>query len=211
MQFRIDFHVHTENSPDALGSLKEISYYARRRKLDAVVVADHDRFTLDGIQEVGDVTFFPAIELRTFAGHVICLSPKKHFDPRIAYHDPVKYIHDVGGYVIWAHPFDLSFMRSHKSSIEPDAIEVYNSASFPFHSSSRKAFRLAESMRLPMVAGSDAHMPKDVGLCYVEIEANSLYEAIFEVLKGKGQPNGQATPLSDFIQLNVLRILRKML
>jgi len=209
MRFRIDFHVHTENSPDAFGSLKEISYFAKKHGVNIIVVADHNRFTIDAIQEVDGVFFIPAIELKTFAGHIVCLFPKKHFDPRAAYFSPLKYVHDADGYAIWAHPYDLSFMKKHKSIIIPDAIEVYNSASFPFRSSSRKAWLLAEEMRLPKTAGSDAHMPKHVGLCYVEVNANSLNEALDEVFKGNGEPHGEARPLREFIKLNIIRILKK--
>ncbi|MGQ9781833.1 MAG: PHP-associated domain-containing protein [Nitrososphaeria archaeon] len=209
MRYKIDFHVHTENSPDALGSLKEISYFARRREVNAVVVADHNRLTIEEVREVYGVSFIPAIEVRTFAGHVVCLLPRKRFDLSMAYHNPTGQIHEAGGYVIWAHPFDLSFMRSRKSSIDADAIEVYNSSSFPFRRSSKKALMLAESLGLPKVAGSDAHIPKNVGLCYVEVEAGSLLEAVSEILKGNGMLHGQATPLTDFIRLNILRVMKK--
>lgn len=208
MRYRIDFHVHTENSPDAFGSLTEISKFARRRGIDAVAVADHNRLTIEGVQEVDGVSFIPAIELRTFAGHVVCLLPKKRFDLTMAYHDPTKQIHEAGGYVIWAHPFDLNLMRRHRKPIDADAVEVFNSASFPFRTSSRKAFMLAEGLGIPKVAGSDAHMPKNVGLCYVEVEASSLHEAISETFRGRGMPHGQARPLTDFIRLNMLRLAR---
>ena len=209
MSFKIDFHVHTENSYDAFGSLKEISYFAKKRGINAVAVADHNRFTIDVVYEVDGVFFIPAIELKTFAGHIVCLLPKKHFDPIAVYNDPIRYVHDVDGYAIWAHPYDLSFMKKYKGNIVPDAIEVYNSASLPFGSSSREAWLLAEEMHLPKTAGSDAHMPKHVGLCYVEVKASSLNEALGEIFKGNGEPHGEARPLKEFIQLNIIRILKR--
>jgi predicted metal-dependent phosphoesterase TrpH len=211
MRFKIDFHVHTENSPDAFGSLKEISYFAKKRGVNTVVVADHNRFTIDAIQEVDEVFFIPAIELKTLSGHIVCLLPKKHFDPRTAYFSPLKCVHDAGGYAILAHPYGLSFMKKHNSAIIPDAIEVYNSASFPFSSSSRKAWLLAEKMGLPKIAGSDAHMPKHVGLCYVEIDAKSLDEALDNIIKGNGALHGEARPLRELVKLNIIRILKKIL
>jgi len=208
MNFRIDFHVHTKNSIDAFGSLEEISFYAKRRGVNSVAICDHEKFTLDGIHEIDGVFFIPAIEIRTFAGHVVCLYPKTHFDVKSAYNDPIKIIHEAGGYAIWAHPYDLVFFKKGKGLIKPDAIEVYNSASFPFRRSSHKALKLAELLNLPKVAGSDAHLPKNVGLCYVEVEATSVSEAIVEVFKGKGVPHGRARPLTDLLQLNASRIMR---
>lgn len=209
MKYRIDFHVHSENSEDALGSLQEISYFARKRGISAVVIADHDKFSLEKIVEINGVYLIPAIELRTFTGHVICLLPKKHFNPKTAYYNPVETIHEVDGYAIWAHPFDRVFFKKIKT-ILPDAIEVYNSASFPFKSSSSKAFLLAEKLNVPKVAGSDAHIPEDVGLCYVEIEASSINSAIENVFFGKGLPYGSNRPVNHMIKLIVRRILKRL-
>ncbi|MGD0329905.1 MAG: PHP domain-containing protein [Nitrososphaeria archaeon] len=209
MSFKIDFHVHTENSDDAFGSLKEISYFAKKRDIKAVAVADHNKFTIDAVSEVEGVFFIPAIELKTFAGHIICLLPKEHFDPTAAYSDPIRYIHQVGGHAILAHPYGQSYIRKQKVNITPDAIEVYNSASFPFGSSSRKAWLLAEEMHLPKTAGSDAHMPKHVGLCYVEVNAGSLNEALDEVFQGNGVLHGEARTIREFIQLNIVRVLKR--
>ncbi|MCX8188814.1 MAG: PHP domain-containing protein [Nitrososphaeria archaeon] len=209
MKYRIDFHVHSENSRDALGSLQEISYFARKREINAVAIADHDTFSLEEVVEVNGVYFIPAIELRTFVGHVVCLLPKKRFNPKAAYHDPIEIIHKVEGYAIWAHPFDRVFFKKIKTVV-PDAIEVYNSASFPFKSSSSKAFLLAHELNVPMVAGSDAHIPEDVGLCYVEVDASSILDAVEKVFFGKGSLYGNSRPLSHMIKLVFGRILKKL-
>ncbi|MEM0384892.1 MAG: PHP domain-containing protein [Nitrososphaeria archaeon] len=209
MKYRIDFHVHSENSKDALGSFQQISYFARKREINAVVIADHDFFSLEEVVEVNGVYLIPAIELRTFFGHVVCLLPKRRFNPKSAYHDPIEIIHKVEGYAIWAHPFDRVFFKRIKK-IMPDAIEVYNSASFPFKSSSSKAFLLAKELDIPMVAGSDAHLPEDVGLCYVEVEASSIFDAIEKIFLGKGSPHGRSRPLSHMIKLFFGRILKKL-
>lgn len=209
MKYRIDFHVHSGKSKDALGSLKEISYFARRRGINAVAIADHDIFSLEEIVEVNGVHFIPAIELRTFVGHIVCLLPKKFFDPRSAYHTPIEIIHKVEGYAVWAHPFDRVLFKKIKTII-PDAIEVYNSASFPFKSSSSKAFLLAKELSVPMVAGSDAHLPEDVGLCYVEVEASSINDAIEKVFLGKGLLYGSSRPPSHMIKLVFGRIIKRL-
>jgi predicted metal-dependent phosphoesterase TrpH len=209
MKYRIDFHVHSENSDDAIGSLQEISYFARRRNIDAVVIADHDKFSLKEILKVNGVHLIPAIELKTIVGHVVCVLPKKHFNPKAAYQNPVKVVHEAGGYAIWAHPFDRILHRS-REKIFPDAIEVYNSASFLFKSSSSKAWSLAERLNLPKVAGSDAHLPEDVGLCYVEVEASSVDEAIEKVFCGEGLPYGRRRPLTHMVKLAAKRVLKKI-
>ncbi|MEM3403812.1 MAG: PHP domain-containing protein [Nitrososphaeria archaeon] len=208
MSFKIDFHVHTKNSKDAFGSLEEISFYAKRRGINSVVISDHEKFTIDKVQEIDGVFFIPAIEIRTFAGHMVCVYPKVQFDVRRAYSDPVKFIHGAGGYAVWAHPYDLFFFKKGRNLLKPDAIEVYNSASFPFRSSSNKALKLAELLNLPKVAGSDAHLPKNVGLCYVEVKSDSVSGAITEVFKGRGVPYGQAWSIIDSFQLNALRMMR---
>jgi len=209
MRFKIDFHVHTNNSPDAFGSLNEISYFARKRSIDAVVIADHEKYTIDEVKEVDSILFVPAIELRTLVGHVICLLPKKQFDPISAFDDPVGFSHNAGGFAIWVHPCDLSLSKRRKGTIKPDAIEVFNSGSIPFKSSHVKSLKLAESLCLPKVAGSDAHLPKDVGLCYVEIEASSLSQAIAGILKGEGSPYGRPRPTIDLLQLIMARIMKR--
>jgi len=209
MKYRIDFHVHSENSDDAVGSLQEISYFARRRGLDAVAIADHDKFSLDKEVKVNGVHLIPAIELRTRVGHIVCLLPKKRFNPKSAYDSPVEAVHEAGGYAIWAHPFDRTSFRRRGEEILPDAIEVYNSASFPFKSSSSRAWLLAERLKVPKVAGSDAHLPEDVGLCYVEVEASSVEEAVENVFRGGGRPYGVSRPVAHVIKLAFRRLLKK--
>jgi predicted metal-dependent phosphoesterase TrpH len=46
MKYHIDFHVHTDRSPDGRSSLKAIAAAAKKRGLDAIAVADHDLFTV---------------------------------------------------------------------------------------------------------------------------------------------------------------------
>lgn len=116
-------------------------------------------------------------------------------------------IHRLGGVAIIAHPYDLfrSSVKPDRLTVRPDAIEVYNASSMLHSLTWKKALASARNSDLPMVAGSDSHIPQTVGTAYTIVECDtSKPEAI---IKAIGE--GSVTPVPGTIRVS--QRLRKII
>ena len=81
-----------------------------------------------------------------------------------------------------------------------DAVEVLNSKSI-WKRFNRKAREFAEAHKLPMIAGSDAHIPQYIGACYTLVETKGTNQRpsereIFSAIKaGKTVCSGNVVGL----------------
>lgn len=190
--FRVDLHAHTRfyHSPrghptpfDPLGA-RLLAWYARRRGLDAVAVTNHD-YRVD-YQPPG-VTLLPGIEISTSRGHVTVVGPDppERTDPGVlSPTEAVDLAHDHDCVAILAHPFRGSTAR--RSAAEFDAVEL-NGKHPDTHA---KVRALAERRGLPLVGGSDAHFPFEVGRGYTAVDADELTpEAVVAAIRdGRVEP-----------------------
>lgn len=198
-------HTHTCYSEDATTTLKEVIHYAKKSRLDGVAVTDHN--TVAGaLKLVGnsELVIIPGVEVDTLNGQILALNVKTHITPKLRLTETVEEIHNVGGIVVAAHPTsvlktNLGFNITAKSNL--DAVEVINSTSFPFFLATRLSRRLAERLRLPQTAGSDAHHAAEIGTAFTLVEADSNPEDIVEAIrKGAIIPCGKPITWAKRIQ-----------
>jgi predicted metal-dependent phosphoesterase TrpH len=87
------------------------------------------------------------------------------------------------------------------SATNIDAVEVINAAAFPFFLSNYISRRLAQRLRLPQTAGSDAHHPREIGKAYTLVDADSNRDDVIEAIrKGKTTPFGKPIPWAFRLQ-----------
>ena len=213
MHIKADLHVHTIYSGDSVITPKDLVFYAKKRGLNAVAVTDHDR--LDGALRIAsevDFPIIPGIEVSSLQGHIIGLNVREPVGRDLSADETVERIHDLGGVAIACHPFALFKGSIGKYVTEKfDAVEAINSSSFPFASSTRKANELAEKLRLPKTAGTDAHYGPVVGQAYTVIEAELAVDSMVKALV-EGQCRAVGNALSWAMRVeNQGRFLRKFL
>jgi predicted metal-dependent phosphoesterase TrpH len=92
-----------------------------------------------------------------------------------------------------------------------DAVETINASSFPFRIATRRANELAEHLKLPKVAGTDAHYGPVIGRAYTIIDAEPNVEATAKAItNGQCQPFGKS--ISTLMRLeNQGRFIKKYL
>lgn len=180
--FRVDFHVHSEASPDGLSTLDELAYAAKAAGLDAVAIADHDRFTLKQPERREGVLFLPACEVSTRQGHVLALFCTSQFDPAAlrrngelpSAEQAAQLIRAHGGLAVIAHPFEKRDREL--SALAPflDGVEAANSRAY-FHNpeANRMAEDYAKQYGLPQLGGSDAHSARALGNAWTVVSAES--------------------------------------
>ena len=207
---KIDFHVHTLYSHDSKTSLKEVLVYARRRGLDGVAITDHD--TIEGAIELSKLCnkkgtpfiVIPGLEVSSKHGHILALNVNDLVKPGRDIVETIDEIHDKGGLAVLAHPFSFFKgipFREILRAEDADAIEVINSCAVPFSLSVRLGRRYARALKLPEVAGSDAHIPEVIGLSYCEVYSDlDVEEVLKAVKKGYTKPYGSGVPLYERIK-----------
>ncbi len=182
---RYDLHVHTTHS-DGISSVEEVLKKAEEVGLTGIAITDHD--TVAGIEEAKkiakklDLEFIPGVEITTQYGDLLALNVEEVVKGEIM--EIIDKIHELGGIVAIAHPFVGNFpvmLKDIAHVLRIDAIEVYN-AMTPFEAN-MQAFKLAKELKLPGIAGSDAHDSEFVGKAFTICDDN--LDIISAIKKGR--------------------------
>jgi predicted metal-dependent phosphoesterase TrpH len=174
MELKLDLHIHSAHSPDGRMSLEEIIERCRKAGLDGAAVCDHDRVLTES-PDFSDFLLIPGVELSTQYGHLLGLfvsSPIETKDFRQA----VDAIHAQGGIAVLAHPFEHSVGAERLLPLLSllDGMEVWNSrATRKNRLANAQADTFAAQHSLRPFAGSDAHVPQEIGNATLIIEAAS--------------------------------------
>lgn len=174
----IDLHVHTRffhghrelgDAFDPIG-LRLLAWLARARGLDGVATTNHNyytRFSGQGLPR--SFAVIPGIEISTTQGHVLVIGPDPPAETSQGEFTPAEILdlaHDQGCAAILAHPYRNSTIR--RLDLPWDAIE-FNGKHPQTHAWAR---RLAEERGLPVVGGSDAHYPLEVGRAHTVVDVD---------------------------------------
>jgi predicted metal-dependent phosphoesterase TrpH len=209
---KIDLHVHTTYSSDALITPKDLIFYAKRCGLDGVAVTDHDR--IDGALKIAKETDFlvvPGIEISSLNGHIIGLDVDELVPPKLDVDETLDRIHEAGGIAVACHPVTF-FKESLKGHISArfDAVEVINASAFPFNYSVRRSGEIASRLGIARVGGSDAHYGPEIGYAYTLVNAESDVDGVVSAIrKGLCSPYGRAIPLTMRLKKELLLLKRK--
>lgn len=172
---RVDCHLHTVYSGDAVTTLDELVRRVAEERIDVVCVTDHH--SLEGARQVlaseTGVRVIVGEEIRTTAGELIGLFLTERIPYVLPIDDVVARIRAQGGVVYAPHPLDPA--RSSVGAVildrlarrgDLDVVEVFN-AKVGDPVLNERAADAARRYGLPAAAGSDAHDPAGVGAAYV--------------------------------------------
>lgn len=167
---RVDLHTHTRRSPDAGMDPAELLERADRAGLDRIAVTDHGE--IDGALEAHELDPDRAIvgeEVRCACRtEVIGLFLRRRIPSGLPLEEAVERIRDQGGVVCAPHPYAYAWRPGRRAARVvglADAVEVANARAFlpPWN---LLASRIARRRGLPVLGGSDAHFPREVGRAY---------------------------------------------
>ena len=195
LALKLDLHVHTCYSPDALTTLEEVVVYSKKRGLDGVAITDHD--TIEGalrLRKERELVVIPGVEISTLEGHVLALNISQSIPPGLTIEETIQLIHKAGGTAVAAHP-SVFYKKMNRVDSSFDAIEVINASAFPFLLSTCLNRKLARRLNLPQTAGSDAHYAPEIGFAYTLVDADQEVEEIVQAIKeGAIVPVGKPIP-----------------
>jgi predicted metal-dependent phosphoesterase TrpH len=170
---------------------------ARRRGLDGFAITNHDFYRPATV--VDRDRCLPGIEVTTTAGHLLVIGPDppRATEPgRLDPHAAVEMAHDRNCVAIVAHPFRNSGLRHVEADY--DAVELNGK-----HPELRREVRaFARERDLPVVGGSDAHLPIEIGRTATRIDADSLdpQSVVAAIRNGAAEPVTRTGPLDAAIR-----------
>ncbi len=173
---RVDCHLHTVASGDAVLTLDQLATRVHETGLDVVFITDHNvtSAAVTAVERDLGVRVIVGEEIRTPDGDMIGLFLTERVPYVLPVAEVVARIRAQGGLVYAPHPFDL--VRSSLGRVLPglcargdvDVIEVFN-AKIADQALNDQAAALATAYSLPGAAGSDAHDAPGVGAAYLEM------------------------------------------
>lgn len=175
MKIRLDLHTHSAASPDGRMTLDELVRAARAAELNGVAVTDHD-VTLTGAPAYDGFLIIPGCEFSTEFGHLLGLFLREPID-RMSFVRTVSAIHAQGGLAVLAHPFEHTRDDARIAPFAPllDGVEVWNGrAERKIRDANALAKAFAEAHGLRPFAGSDAHVPEEIGNGVVTLDVPAL-------------------------------------
>ena len=171
----VDLHNHTSFSYDSVNLLGDFERAHRQGKFGLLAVTDHH--TVEGASRMRDLATFPVIvgqEILTNEGEIIGLFIERQVKRDLSPEETVDCIKAQGGLVYVPHPFmrhaghALRYSALVRILPAVDIIEVHNGGMpVPWPNSAALAF--ARKHQIALGAGSDAHMPCEIGVAGVAL------------------------------------------
>ncbi len=215
----IDLHIHTiVGSMDSDISPKRLAEAARQTGLTGVAITEHMSMWLpdeaEHLRRESGLFLFNAKEWSTEMGHVIVLGLDRDVRGISRVRDLRRVCRERDAFMILCHPFryfpgpsnflfgsrrDAESMSIVELAEHPffslvDAVEVLNGGCIDREN--RLAQEVARHAGLPGVAGSDAHMPMEVGryATIFEKDLTSEEEMLAELRAGRFRPAQRVQP-----------------
>jgi len=181
---RIDLHVHTQEWSDGKAPAADMIRAGIEHGLDGLVIADH-HYLLARAEQRALQAQFPGFtvlrgaEVSVGTDHVLVIGGSAEEVPKVrpeTVGELGEFARATGAFTVLAHPFWREPVIGF--SLEefcPDAIDVasmnVDTASFG------RIVEIAQARHMPLVAGSDAHAPGEVGMFHVVLDEDVADEA----------------------------------
>ncbi|MDA9897369.1 PHP domain-containing protein [Alphaproteobacteria bacterium] len=173
----VDLHVHTRRSMDGFSTLKDVFTAARKRKINFIAITEHDLPYLSDQAldlQFPDIKIIPGCEFTTDKGaHIIGLFVDNALPYGSTREEIFDYVRSSDGLLIMPHPYKpgsgYMTIYDNDSAIKNfDFIEIVNGG-WRTGCFANLIMDLAKKHDLKMIASSDAHKAKQIGLCASKI------------------------------------------
>ena len=186
----LEFHCHTHASKDSLTHPADLIATAHRKRIDRVVVTDHN--SIVGAREAQ--TIDPELiiigeEIMTTRGEILAAFVQDEIPANLTPQETIARLKEQGAFISVSHPFDEmrkgGWMENDLLEILPlvDAIEVYNSRCM-LPRFNRRAGLFAQKHNVAGTVGSDAHAAFEVGRSLLLLDQFTGPEGMRQVIRG---------------------------
>jgi len=166
---QVEFHCHTEYSPDSRLRVPDLIAISRKKGLDRVIITDHNE--IRGAQlayKIAPDLIIIGEEILTTEGELLAAYVQEKIPKGLPPEIAIKALRDQGAFISVSHPFDSArngaWQERDLRRIIPlvDAIEVFNSRCIS-DQANQQAIHFAEKFSLCGTVGSDAHAGFELG------------------------------------------------
>jgi len=196
---RLEFHCHTIYSKDSLTRPADLLEACRRKKIDRVVITDHN--TIAGAlaaQRLDPERVIVGEEIMTTRGEILAAYVEEEIPAGLTPQETLRRLKEQGAFISVSHPFDVMrgghWREEDLLAILPevDAIETFNSRCW-LPRFNRQAQSFARSHAVAGTVGSDAHTALEVGRATILVEQFQNAEDLRQVI-GRGVPQVRWSP-----------------
>lgn len=190
MSISLEFHCHTYASKDSLTRPADLVAAARRKKIDRVVITDHN--SIAGAREaqmIDPELIIIGEEIMTTKGEILAAFVQEEIPANLTPQQTIKLLKEQGAFISVSHPFDElrkgAWLENDLLDILPfvDAIEVYNSRCM-FPRFNRRAGLFAQKHNIAGTVGSDAHAAFELGKSLLLLDPFTGPEEMRNVIRG---------------------------
>ncbi|MAG22223.1 MAG: histidinol-phosphatase [Candidatus Diapherotrites archaeon] len=216
---KIDLHVHSQYSKDALSKPESIIREIKNKGLSGIAITDHN--TVDAwsklipLAKKAGALVVKGEELKVQEqGQTIGELSALFLQEEITVIDFTEIVDEAkaqDALLIIQHPFDLfrHYWKRPEYWEKLSGIEAFNSRCI-LNSWNKKAMAFAREHNFPVTAGSDAHTPQEIGRAFVECDAQNEEELRKAIIKKEVHIAGKlSSPLihaySTIAKLNLMR------
>jgi predicted metal-dependent phosphoesterase TrpH len=187
---KLEFHCHTHASKDSLTHPVDLVSAARRKRIDRVVVTDHN--SIAGAREAQTINpelIIVGEEIMTTKGEILAAFVQEEIPAGLSPMETITRLKEQGAFISVSHPFDELRAGGWKESdlleILPlvDAIEVYNSRCM-LPRFNRQAEEFARRHNIAGTVGSDAHAAFELGRSLLMVDPFEGAEGLRKVIRG---------------------------
>ena len=165
---KIDFHVHTHYSYDAL--IKPADLAKKSTQLGVIpAIVDHSTIASHKAMRSLGIPFIPGEEVETDKGDLAGLYINEEIPRGTPFLESMDRIREQGGIVYLPHMYDRRKKALNENlASKADIIETFNARCL-FNELNTKAKAFAESRKMLQAAGSDSHFLFEFGSTYTEL------------------------------------------
>ncbi len=195
----LEFHCHTPASKDCLTRPVDLISAARRKRIDRVVVTDHN--SIAGAREAQAIDpelIIIGEEIMTTKGEILAAFVQEEIPAGLSPQETIARLKEQGAFISVSHPFDEwrsgGWKEADLLEILPlvDAIEVYNSRCM-LPRFNRQAEEFARRHNIPGTVGSDAHAAFELGRSLLLVDQFEGAEGLRKVIR-QGIPRRKWSP-----------------
>lgn len=198
--WKVDLHSHTIFSRDCLTRPEATIARARAIGLDKLAITEHNNLAgALAAKKLAPDLILVGEEIKTTHGEIIAWFVREEVPRGLSPQESIRRLRDQGAVISIPHPLDS--LRGSAMGLENvltiieavDALEVLNARCVRAEDN-EAARSLALAHGKLMTAGSDAHIPYELGHCYLEMSPFEDNAQSFLAALAAAQPRGEVSP-----------------